>query len=373
MTSHALNKNLQILLDATAPERTLTRYLFIVARGFDGIIGDLMGVLQAKNRTLFSAKQQSAQERLADLKTQTEMFPLGQIFSDGAALQKALVEITEAFKGSDAAFFREMDRQLGTFQASFEKLVRNPSGDAFASMLPDAVQLYTTLISGRQMLSTIRNVLQQADQPRADEDHLALQFGGMADYGSLVRKLGALESGYELMCRLVGIEPSAFPLRILKMEAPSLWISVIGERSAIALLRGVVERFCVFWFHRPVLLDREAAYTDRVLATQSLINLADELQRAGIRSLAPDAAEIREPALALRSVLIDLLENEPSMEVNGKRHQRDEQPDVYVGAGAATTTEQALHLLAQGGRAGAATSLVDLLRAGAKRHQMPEA
>ncbi|HET6568570.1 MAG TPA: hypothetical protein VFG50_11450 [Rhodothermales bacterium] len=318
MTSYEISKHLQSFLNATGADRSLTKYLFIVAKGYEKVISELMEVLQAKNRSFFSMKQQSSMEKFAELKRHADTFPLGQIFHDTIELQNLLKTLATAFNANEAHYFREMSRQVDSFYEVFEKLVRAPSREAFTALLPEAHQLYTVLMASRQFISAMRLALEQQGTPLPGRARLALMFETTTAYGAIIRKLSALQTAYDEVCGVAGVSTSEHPLTVIKLEAASLWVCVEGEQTSMQVLTSLIESFALFWYHRFTSEDRMAGCSDRVSATQALVSLADELERVGIMHVSQEAVEIRDAALVLRQVLLELLESEPAIRVNDK-------------------------------------------------------
>lgn len=323
MTSHEISKHLQSLLDATSAERALTKYLFVLAKGHEKVASELMAVLQAKSRSFFSMQQQASLERFAELRRHADTFPLGQIFHDTIELQNLLKALATAFDANESHFFREMSRHVASFYEVFEKLVRAPSREAFVSLLPEAHHLYTVVVTSRQFVAAMKQALQQQSPMLPMKARLTLMFETTSAFPGIIRKLGALETCYEEICKVTKVSPREHPLTIVKLEAASLWVCVEGEKVATGVLTSLIESFALFWYHRFTNEDRAANCSDRVSATQTLVSLADELERAGIMNVSTDAAEIRDAALVLRQALLELLESEPMIRVNDKPYAVD--------------------------------------------------
>ncbi len=323
MTSHEISKHLQSLLDATGADRALTKYLFVLAKGHDKVSNELTAVLQAKSRSFFFMHQQTTQEKFAELRRHADTFPLGQIFHDIIELQNLLKSLATAFEANESHVFREMSRHVASFYEVFEQLVRAPSRETFVNLLPEAHHLYTVIVTSRQFITAMIQVLQQQSPMLPSKARLSLMFETTSAFSGIIRKLSALETSYQEICRVTDVSTQEHPLTVVKLEAASLWACVEGEKGAIEVLTSLIESFALFWYHRFTSEDRAVDCSDRVSATQTLVSLADLLERAGIMNVSVDAVEIRDAALVLRKTLLELLENEPMIRVNDKPYSVD--------------------------------------------------
>lgn len=317
MTTYEFDRHVQRLLDATSTDLYSTKYLLILARGYEHIAEDLSEVIYAKNRTFFSKTQVLSQERFRDLRKQAEAFPLGQVFHELIALKKAIAALIDAFSEGEHTFLRDLEHQVNTFYEALEVYVRTNKERAFSLLINEATQLYTTVSSARRVLVMLKEAL-VLPVPDPDEGWRSLSMSYYTEQAMrhVYDKLRALEQAYNKLCELARVSREAYPLTIVKIETGSLWICVRGEARMMSVLKALVERYALFLYHRFSAEDGAYSMADRVTATQSLVNLADELERIGLSDVATDEARLRKSALVLREALTTLLAGEHTIRVD---------------------------------------------------------
>ncbi|RMH63741.1 MAG: hypothetical protein D6685_07525 [Bacteroidetes bacterium] len=326
MTSYQFNQHLEALVEVTSTESVLTKYVFILARGYDQITSDLTSVLSSRNRTMYSKRQQDTQEQFAEFRKHAETFPMGQVFHEVIRVKEVLDEMQKDFADASDAFIGAFRKQLDDFYAALEQCVRGGEDQAFVSLMMEAHHLYPMMTTARQLFRMVRRGLERRNpvEERADEAGLALVFEMPQTYEGVVGKLASVQNAYEELCRLMQVSILDHPLRLVKVETGSLWLSVRGHAEVVRMLTSLIERFTTFLQHRFSIKGKAADISERVIATQSLINLADELEIAGVTAPLEDEATLKQAALTLRRELTTLLAGEPIVRVNDVLYEVEE-------------------------------------------------
>jgi hypothetical protein len=325
MTSYQLREHLSKVLELISTEHVLVKYIFILSWGYDQISEELSELLHLRNRAVFSKKQQVAQEKFFELRKQSESFPLGQIFHEAIQLQKELERLEEVFQHTQDKAIRELYAQVEHFYKAFESFAREATDQRFAELILEAAHLSTILASTRRVFSTIEQVL-LPDEPEApDVDRLALLLEEeVASLPAIVEKLSALQASYEELCWLVDVSLEEYPLQVAKVEAPNLWVCIEGERRVIGIMSALVGRYAQFMYSRFGSDGTTSVVSERVISTQSLVNLTDELERAGFNEVVRHTDRLQKSALALRRDLTSLMAEQPTIRVNGQAYAVDE-------------------------------------------------
>ena len=324
MTSYALRQHLSDILAVLSIDHAITKFIFILSRGHDQISAELTELLHMKNRTLFSKKQQSSMEKFEELRKQSETFPLGQIFHEAIQLQNTLIQKEEIFGEAQDKSLRELRFQLERFYKSFEMFARNGNDQTFASLMVESAHLYTMMAALRKAFSTMEQVLLTDEGESPTRMRITMCFEHTRTIRPIVEKLGALDRCYQQICNLTGISLQAFPLELIKLEACALYVCVEGERRAAGILSSVVERFVQFIYGRFASGEVQTPIADRVVSTQTLVTLSDELERAGFHQVLQDTARLQKAALNVRRDLAYLLLDEPAISINEREYVVDE-------------------------------------------------
>lgn len=325
MNAQELRHHLESVLSVIGIDRVLTKYVFILARGYHFIAMEMYEVVYSKNRTIFSRKQVGAQEKFYEIRKQVETFPLGQIFHE--AIQ--LVHTLEALQGvfEDNRSFRELKTYVERFYKTFEAFARAGDDQAFAQMMIEANFLYSALSAMRQAFQSVFEEIGLPDA-RQEQGHarLELWFSQARSLPVAVLRLASVEQAYQELCGLAGVSVHTHPLKVVRMEnTGELWLCLEGEGHVIALLTALLERYTQFLYRRLTMQDQSSAMADKVMATQSLVNLVDELERSPFQQQAPDEPQLQQIALQLRKHFIGLLACEPSIRINRQSYTADEQ------------------------------------------------
>lgn len=323
MTSFRLHACVQRLLGDTGTDRQLIRFLFILSRGSGQLVTDLMESAYVRNRTVFAKRQHQAQERFFELRRQLEAFPLGQIFHEAIELRQGLETLRADLEAAGGAkgmtFVFSLQSDLEQFYTAFETYLRGREDEAFSALLADAGHLYEHLSAVRRVLEGICQSFGHGRPVAPGAARLTLHFAELPRYADLAGRLDALAVVYHEAAGLFGINTESAPLEIVKVETGGLWMCVDGAAPAIRLVTRLVERYAAFLYQRLRSGEEDTPPTERITASQSLINLADELSRGA----APRHSEerMRESAVVLRDAFTALLAGAAEVHVNGDLHR----------------------------------------------------
>lgn len=332
MTSFRFHERVQRLLDDTGTDRQLVRFLFILARGYGHLAAELMEAFYIRNRTLFSKRQQQALERFNEVRAQLEAFPLGQVFHEAIELRRGLDALRKELEAEGgpqgAAFTSGLQADLERFYNAFETFLRSRDDEAFANLLNDAGHLYEHLSAVRRALEGVCRALGHTTPPAPGTERLTLYFEDAPSFTSLAERLGALDTAYREVAPMMSVDPDVEPLELVKVETGGLWICVDGAAGPIGVVGRLVQRYANFLYHRLGTGGGDVPPAERITASQSLINLADELQRAGAPT--HPEARTRECAVRLRDAFVRLLEGTSTVHINGGTHGVPEAPQPGV-------------------------------------------
>jgi len=316
MTSYELNQHMDTVLRAIGIDRVLTKYIFILARGYEHLTSELTELLYSRNRTLFSKKQQNSQDKFIEIRKQSETFPVGLIFHEAIQLKSELERLSGHFKEGTDKVFQDLALQVDQFYKAQEDYARNGDEHYFTMLMAEAKHLYSLISATRQAFSTLRNATMTTEEAKPDQQRFSMWFKYVDTFSTLVLKLGALERLYLEVCKLIRVGSDAYPLQVIKVETGSLWVCVEGHKRAIEMMGSLVERYTLFLYRRLASGEAAAAISDRVLATQSLVNLVDELERTSENGMVVEEAQLQKSALVLRRDLVALVAGEPSVRIN---------------------------------------------------------
>lgn len=328
MTTFQLRTQLDDLLGLVSPQRILMKYMQVLARGFEHISEVLSDQLHLTNRTLFSKKHIAARDATHELRKQTEAFPMGQIFHEAIELRSTLGAMRPVLSADAAGIVDQMQQHADAFYKAFERFARTGDDEAFVLLLHEARRAFGIFLTARQSFEAVRASLGDGrDAPvPPGRGRLSLWFEATASFDGVALKMPALDRAYGELCALTSTSSDAYPLELSKMESAGpqssgLWLSVTGEAAVVSMLASLFGGYAQFLYRRFTAGDRIATASERVLSTQSLINLTDELERAGLSQVVHDDARMKDAALSLRREFVTLLLGEPAVHVNGRVYE----------------------------------------------------
>lgn len=322
MTSFVFKSHLDALIEATDTSQHLIKYLFVLSRGYEQVASDLTDVLHVKNRTLFSKQQMDTQERFYEYRRHADAFPIGQVFNEVMALQATVQAMREGLGAEDDLFLDTLEGLVRDFYGALEACVKSNDEVVFVKLMGEAHHLYPVLMTARQLVQTMKRALHEAraDDLSPEEQTLTIVYEEPQTYARLVGKLTALQQAYDKLGTITETAADVQPLDLIHIESGSLLLTVRGDACLIEILTGLITRFAAFVYNRFGARGGATSIPERVMATQLLVNLADELDRAGFHAPLDDEPALKRAALAMRDLLAALIVGEPSVALNGERY-----------------------------------------------------
>ncbi|GAB5519301.1 MAG: hypothetical protein RhofKO_15520 [Rhodothermales bacterium] len=316
MTYFDLKSNIDGLLELTGPQSTLVKFLFIITRGFERITVSMTESLFMQSRTIHSRNQVDLRDDLLSLRKQADSFPIGRIFHEVHDLRQRIDTIQQSLDDDRFEVLGSLREELTYFYSSYETFMRGTNPDDFSMVLLRGRLVYEHIASMRRTLRTLRNFFDLKPKVRGSERSFSLIADYEGPYALLSDKLKALQTAYDELCVLMSIGPSAFPLRLQKMEAPPLWICAVGHGNVTGVLLSTLERFADHWFRHFTGSGNTVLPSDRVINTQMLIDLASELERRSYHQIAQDQAQLKVTALSLIKCYLTFLTAVPELTLN---------------------------------------------------------
>lgn len=319
MTSYTLRQHIAAFQESSSPDRLFFKYIFLLARGHERIHESLSSCLSAKSRTLFHKRQHEARDSLNELREQTDAFPFGQVFHEVHELAQKLDEVIDVFQGDEEVFLKLKSDTLAFYKA-LEYFVRVGADLEFVALIARAKDLHDCLVNARKTFQTISNAL--VTKPSAVEhmQPLSLSFERTTTYRSVIDKLKALETVYDELCVLADVAEENNTLSILKLEARPLWLYVEGDKHVMDMLEALFERFVTFWFRQFPAQKKLTLPSELIINTQSLIDLSDVLEKAGITFPPSQLDDVKRAALAIQRAFLMMLAGEPTLHLNDTKH-----------------------------------------------------
>lgn len=320
MNLYRLQQHLGVVLQALDTDRDLIKFIFILARGYRQIVEALTGVVYEPNRTAFSRQQMEAQERFLEFRRHAERFSIGSIFHEIIQFKSDLQEVIDDGEEISESLLARLPDDIDDFYNALEQFVKTGKDDAFTGLMAEAHNLYPVLITARRSFKAVEELSFRQDPEISAPDLRDLKLGFERDvsYQRRVRKLTAAARVYELLMDLLPVDPEAYPLELIRLETGGKDLQIRGHQPTLDLYASLLRRFALFLYHRCSLAST-SSIPERVIATQSLINLADELELAGHADLASDERRLKHSALHLLQAFVVLLAGDPVIYIDERR------------------------------------------------------
>lgn len=324
MTTQQLRIELETLVDSLGTSRLLVKYVFVLARGREHLMNTLQPTVYGLNRGVYGRMQQEARDLFADIRRQSDQFPVGRLFQDLAEVRESVQHCESVLAGGEARILRQLDDQLGAFYTALEA---NAGGDEkdFGELLDHARTLNPTLFIVRHSLAAVVGALGEDEACPRDRRRLHLQFPLCEGYTDVACKLPALERAYAELSALAG--HAERDLEMVRLEASrdgGLDLVVDGAGGVMDMLVNLIDEIARFVYRRYDVGEIARRMPERVLATQVMVNLAAELTSTGLDSASTDDARLRDAAVILRRELATIIAGEPMVRVDGAEYGVDE-------------------------------------------------
>lgn len=239
-----------------------------------------------------------------------------------------MIESADSFSTAFPQQVPAIAAHLRDFQTAYDKYLNRQRADTAGIVLFEAHQTFTAILALRETLSALSAALVPEVVRREDEDTLTLKFDDETDLETLARRLAMLAESYRLFCELTQTLLSEYPLRIVKVETGSMFISVIGALLPIGLLSKFIGRGAKIFFQRNFRegqIDREAEFRSQI---SQVLDLRNELNEAGINTDGMDA-QISAAAEKSADYLFALIDGSRTIDINGT-HNAPEDPQKLL-------------------------------------------
>jgi hypothetical protein len=315
MTTHEL---IQRLLDLKSALRRDTEYIQLIekiAGRYEESIKSLDGALKANDPA-------TIQNNLNNLKSAINQTVL---IIKGLRLPKVFTEldrVTEQLKQIDYEFEPPVGGGLGNliqefthFQDDFETLIKGYEATQTLQLISSARALSIPLKVTVNLVDLMIEKLESHIELRENEKTLSVLFPFTDEYRDVLTKLDALNDIYSELCPLFGVSTSQYPLRIVKLETGSLWVSVVGHAAVIGFIVWLLKK-AIGYIHRNFTTEGKILFIPKqVEAANSVLEFTKKLQEVGVDTT--QAKEQAQKALfAISQNLNNLVSNQSKLEVN---------------------------------------------------------
>jgi len=150
-------------------------------------------------------------------------------------------------------------------------------------MLSAAKSLHSHLDTALSMLAAVKEALAQAEPEdiSVNESIVSIFLLSNNELSVFLAKIQSLERIYSELCRLMDISTSEYPLKIIKVEAGSLWVKLFGESKIITLLTDMIKSG-VGYLHRNYTREGQLKSIPRqVEQYEAVLNLESKMRELG--------------------------------------------------------------------------------------------
>jgi hypothetical protein len=236
-------------------------------------------------------------------------------------------------------FYSELDR----FEKLLEKIEVNlPSSSSYISKIIQNINIlsdrYDNFIAVRTGVSASQVLFQAhlvnidinkftqsvnffaaslSDEQITIEKHLSLTLflPAKLEFKEFIEKLSALESIYSELCQIFEISESDEPLRISKIESGSLWASIFGNSTIVALMAEFLKSSAHFLYRNYTAEGKISAIPSKLESLNSVLDFSNKLSAKGI-DVSEMQDQVAKAGVVIAKDLTRLLEKQSTITVN---------------------------------------------------------
>jgi hypothetical protein len=287
-----------------------------------------------------SGTNQDDLNKFTALNSKLSNIPVRGLFSD---LEKMDSLIALPVDGTDSPNLLLPEYVLNQTKHSIEQLTKAleyylaRKDDRFLvyGLFVNATKLSLLLETIMSMVETIRTALQQ-DYVELDETvtkRFSIHIPSNQSFEDVLIKLTAIRQIYFELAGIMGISVSEHPIEVIKIEAGSLWVDILGYPKIIEFLEKLANDTISYFYRNFTTEGKISALPKNVETIEAVLHLRRDLKAVGINT--DDMDEIlAKSSVVIAQQLNNLLLKEARIRINEQEHWiGDEYEQKYLEAG----------------------------------------
>jgi hypothetical protein len=256
------------------------------------------------------------QQTYVGLKAATVKFRPKLVFSECERLSSLLKELDVSCR-SDS--FKSLLAQLERFDIQYQEYVDHYRLTDAMNLAHIGANLHVQI---QAIKDGVRYAVAQLDgsdvELGGELESMEIRFDADLIVSNIAQRLDALDKIYRELCALFRVSVSEYPLKILKIESGSLLLRIAGFKAVVRFLVSAIEQISAFVHRNYTSEGKFSGLRLRADALDDLVSLSVRLKEHDI-DIKDMNDEIRKGAVALAQEFTNLLRDQNSIGINGKK------------------------------------------------------
>lgn len=322
MLSFQVHQRLELFLQIINSQTYLNENLINLAKLYDSTIDVL-----SKSATDFGnvttnggATEQSNrfEKAISEILGVVLKIRASQIFSEISIISRAYLEFNENQNLGGDNFLTALKHFSDTYDDYLNGIDVTGKKSKLLQVLGAAKAFYFSLISVRVTLSTVLHSYKKIPDEVGESDKvLSLLIESEMDLSRFIEKLNALNIIYIELCTLTSIPINENPLKIVRIEAGSMWAEILGYPKIIEMLESMLEGSISYFYRTFTREGKIASIPRKVESVESILELRKKLKAIGVDTTDLDD-HLQKASVIIAAETNRLLVGEPKITLNGR-------------------------------------------------------
>jgi hypothetical protein len=273
-------------------------------------------LLKSANNPAFSAYLVQVREAVQALRNRKGEITIKQVITGIENLQGAIFIYKEGLINPEIPPLFILSKQLENFEEKFQEFLQEYSENSFLDLVEAAEPLDNIINNNLSLISSIKLNL-QTEYQYDDSGVLSLFLNYDYTYKEFVEKLNSLQVIYSILCKLLQVSESDFPLQIIKIESGSLWVRLFGEPRVIKIIEDLIKDTAGFFYRNYTDEGKIQSLPSKIKILEEHLDLKKKLENAGIDTT-PLSEELKKSSISLAQELNFLLSKSKDVQINGE-------------------------------------------------------
>ena len=313
MLSFQLKQELVVLLVAYEDAKYFRNGLKLINGAFPGL-KDLLSKLGDSGSKGTEAAN-NMRGHLNQLRKKVEPISPRQFFASMEQFQSQL-SAAMGLRIKDLGLIKQLTSRIEAFAKNYENYIKQYTAQAAGPLIIEARTL-AEILDGFHLAVQLAYVNLEGESAAQDEEYLTIYLPDSMPLDQFAMRLLAIHRLYEELAQLIGVDLSAAPLRMQKVESGSLWSKVFGDSRVIKFLVDSLRASASFIYRNYTKEGRLGAIPTKLDSLNAVMDFSNRLKAEGVAT--DDIQEhLRSSAVQIAKDINALVGGQSSVTINGE-------------------------------------------------------
>lgn len=207
--------------------------------------------------------------------------------------------------------------KFSNLETAYEDFFGSPNYVEASQLINSGMAFLIALETIDKTINAITYTLQETFENDDSLSSLSLLLDSDYTFKEFLIKLEAIQSLYSEISFLFNISEIDFPLRIVKLESGSLWVKIFGESKVIDFLISLLKDGKDYTYRNVTTEGKIESSKQNFKVVEALLEHRTKMLESGLNVDELDA-RIQKSSVIIADNLINLLENESRIKINGE-------------------------------------------------------